>query len=140
MDYNLDRFIKAQEKDYDKAYREIKMGKKETHWMWYIFPQLKDLGFSQTAKYYGIENIEEAKSYYNNEYLRNNLISICKEILLIDDEIENIFGYPDYLKLQSCITLFELVDNNEKVFKNVLEKFFSNQRDTNTLEIINDML
>lgn len=132
MEYDIERFIIAQERDYDKAFKEIKSGLKQSHWMWYIFPQLKSLGHSQTAKYYGITNLEEAKDYYNNVYLKNNLINICQELLLLDDDIENIFGYPDYLKLKSCMTLFELVDDKEIIFKEVLNKFFSDERDEQT--------
>ena len=75
--YNLDRFIKAQEINYTTALTEIKNGKKESHWMWYIFPQIKGLGYSEIAKYYSIQNIDEAKAYLNNKYIYNNLVEIC---------------------------------------------------------------
>ena len=77
---SLDRFIEAQKKNYNQALQEIKSGKKSSHWIWYIFPQLKGLGFSTMSEYYGIENIAEAKAYLNNEYLRNNLIQIAQAL------------------------------------------------------------
>ena len=139
MEYNLERFITAQERDYAKALKEITEGKKRTHWMWYIFPQLKGLGQSTTSEFYGIDGIEEAIAYYKNEYLKNHLIEISKVLLLINDEnIESIMGYPDDLKLHSCMTLFNKTDPTEKTFQLVLEKFYNNELDENTLNLIKE--
>lgn len=135
--YNLDRFIDSHEVYYEIALTEIRNGYKYGHWMWFIFPQLKGLGESDLADYYGISNIEEAKEYYNNDYLRKHLIEISKALLQVENKsINYIMGYPDNLKLKSCMTLFELVDPNEEVFKKVLDKYYSGERDELTIEII----
>lgn len=137
--YGLLRFIKAQESDYQTALKEIKNGHKESHWMWYIFPQLKGLGNSGTANYYGISNLEEAKAYYNNYLLNSNLLEISNALLELDnDNIEEIIGYPDNLKLQSCMTLFEIVDDNEQVFKKILKKYYNDKRDQKTIDMLKD--
>ena len=137
MKYNIERFIKIQKEDYAMALKEIKNGRKRTHWMWYIFPQLKGLGTSAMAQYYGLENLEEAKEYYNNDYLRKNLLEITKALLSLDNtNIESILGYPDNLKLLSCMTLFEIVDEHEKVFSQILDKYYNGKRDTNTIHLI----
>ena len=138
MDNNIERFIIAQNRDYEKALQEIKNGKKTSHWIWYIFPQLKGLGNSTTSMYYGINNIEEAREYYNNDYLRNNLLEICNALLLLDNNIRNIFGYPDYLKVHSCVTLFEIVAKDEIVFKKIIDKFYNGKRDNNTINLLNN--
>ncbi len=134
--YDINRFIEAQEKDYSTALKEIKNGKKVSHWIWYIFPQLGELGYSKYSKYYGINSLEEAKEYYSNDYLRNHLIEISKALLENDNSALNICGSIDSLKVKSCMTLFEVVDPNEKIFKDVLHKFYNDERDNKTLEII----
>ncbi len=135
--YNLKRFIEAQEKNYKLALSEIKNGHKQSHWMWYIFPQLVDLGYSATAKFYGIKNKDEAIAYLNNNYLKNNLIEISKTLYEIDDDITNILGYPDDLKLKSCMTLFNYIDPSISIFKNVINKFYDGQEDQVTLNLLN---
>ncbi|ADC47429.1 hypothetical protein mru_1579 [Methanobrevibacter ruminantium M1] len=134
---SLDRFIEAQKEDYDMAFREINNGRKRNHYMWYIFPQIKGLGHSSTSRYYGIDGLEEAKEYMENEYLSNNLIKISQKLLDLetDDPIE-IFGSTDSKKLKSSMTLFELVSDNE-VFSLVLEKYFDGNRDERTLDLAN---
>ena len=137
MNYNLERFINAQKEDYDIALSEIKRGYKQCHWMWYIFPQLKGLGMSATAEYYGLDGLEEAKAYYDNDYLKNNLLEITNALVQLDSsDIESILGYPDNLKLKSCMTLFELVAPNDKVFSDVLDKFYSGNRDQKTIDLV----
>ncbi len=136
--YDLNRFINAQKSDYNTALKEIKNGKKRSHWMWYIFPQLKSLGHSQKSEYYGLSGIEEVKEYMNNEYLKNNTFEICNELLKLNDDIDNIFGYPDNLKLKSSMTLFEYAFPNEKIFKNIIDKFYNGERDITTLNILNN--
>jgi len=130
--YSLDRFIEAQGEYYNIALKEIKEGQKKSHWMWYIFPQLRGLGHSDIANYYGIENLEEAKRYIENDYLRENLVNISRELLSIDNDIEYILGYPDNLKLQSSMTLFKYADPNETVYKEVLDKFYYGNEDNVT--------
>lgn len=134
--YNLKRFTDAQDNFYAQALSEIKNGKKESHWMWYIFPQLSGLGHSDTAKYYGISGIEEAREYLKNPTLREHLLEITAELYKCNGEIQDILGYPDYLKLQSCMTLFNLADPSLEVFNKVLEKFYSGEKDQNTLQFI----
>ena len=136
MGNNLKRFITAQERDYELALEEIKRGRKQSHWMWYIFPQLKGLGHSATAEFYGIAGKEEALEYLNNYYLRNNLIRITKILYNLDDDITNILGYPDDLKLKSCMTLFNYVDPNIQIFQKVLDKFYDGEKDQITLNLI----
>lgn len=137
MVYNLDRFKEAQRVDYPIALEEIKSGYKKSHWMWYIFPQLKDLGYSPTAKYYGIEGKNEAIAYLADESLRSRLIEISKTLMSL--EISNateIFAYPDDMKLKSCMTLFFSVAPQIDIFEKVLEKFFAGERDEKTLELL----
>ena len=133
---SVERFIDAQKEDYDMAFREISKGKKINHYMWYIFPQVKGLGRSSTAKYYGIDGLDEAREYMENEYLGNNLIAISNELLKLEtnDPVE-IFGHTDSKKLRSSMTLFELVSDNE-VFHSVLEKYFDGKRDQITLDLV----
>ena len=135
--YNLNRFIDQQKTYYDIALKEIKKGYKSSHWMWFIFPQLKGLGTSKMAEYYGLNGIEEAKAYYDNNYLRSNLLEISKALLVVENKsINYILGYPDNLKLKSCMTLFELVDKDEQVFKDILDKYYLGERDEKTIELV----
>ena len=136
MNYNLDRFISAQEDNYIFALEEIKSGFKRSHWMWYIFPQIAGLGHSWMAKKYEIVNLDEAKAYIQHEYLRNNLIEISQALIECgNDDINHIMGFPDNLKLCSCMTLFELVAPEITVFGEILDKFFDGNRDQRTLEL-----
>lgn len=134
--YDIDRFIKMQELYYEVALSEIKDGYKRTHWIWYIFPQLKGLGQSYNSEYYGLDSVDEVIEYMRNPYLRNNMIEICNELYKLDDSIENIFGYPDYLKLNSCMTLFEYSIQGEKIFGKIIDKFYNGKRDSVTLEML----
>jgi uncharacterized protein (DUF1810 family) len=134
---NLDRFLKAQEEDYETALSEIRSGHKRSHWIWYIFPQLKGLGFSSTSEYYGINGLSEAKSYMENEILRARLIEISEALLTLESsDAEDVMGYPDNLKLMSSMTLFAEAAPEEKVFQRVLDKFFGGKKDQRTLELI----
>ena len=136
MNYDLQRFHKAQKFDYPVALGEIKNGRKESHWMWYIFPQLKELGYSSTAKYYGLTK-DEAKSYINDEILKSRLIEISQVLLeLTSNNATEIFGYPDDLKLKSCMTLFSEIAPEIEVFDQVLQKFFSGKKDDKTLKLL----
>ena len=136
MNYDLQRFHKAQIFDYPMALGEIKNGRKESHWMWYIFPQLKELGYSSTAKYYGLTK-DEAKAYLKDEILKSRLIEISQVLLeLKSNDATEIFGYPDDLKLKSSMTLFSEIAPEIEVFDKVLEKFFSGKKDNKTLELL----
>ena len=133
---DLNRFLKAQENTYDIALEEIRAGKKKTHWMWFIFPQLKGLGFSSTSMYYGIDGKEEAIAYYNHPILGARLKEICGVLeSLKETNPVKIFGSIDALKLCSCLTLFYKVSNDE-IFKNLLIKYYNGQFDENTLKMI----
>lgn len=136
MNYDLERFMVAHERDYATALEEIKNGKKETHWMWYIFPQIAGLGgLSETSRFYEIKDLGEAKAYMANEYLRNHLIEISGAILECEsDNPVEILGFPDNLKLLSSMTLFDLVAPEVRVFGKVLDKFFNGYRDERTID------
>ncbi len=138
MKYNTDRFVEMHELYYSVALTEIKDGHKRSHWMWYIFPQLKGLGHSSKSEYYGLSCVEEIKEYMGNEYLKKNTLEICNELLKLNDDIDNIFGYPDNLKLKSSMTLFEYSFPNEKVFKNILDKFYDGERDELTISMLGE--
>ena len=132
---DLDRFLKAQENSYKIALDEIKKGYKASHWMWYIFPQFMGLGMSDIAKYYEIKSIKEAKEYLENDTLRNRLIEISEALLSLDDDITNIMGYPDNLKLKSSMTLFDYASSID-TFSKVLDKFYDGKKDDKTLSLI----
>lgn len=138
MNTDLNRFIDAQEKIYHEALNEIKSGRKSSHWMWFIFPQIEGLGFSSTSKFYGIKNLDEAKEYLKHELLGTRLKEISSELLkLKETDAKKIFGSPDHLKLKSCMTLFSLVDEDtNSIFKEVLKKFFRGDVDTKTIQLI----
>jgi uncharacterized protein (DUF1810 family) len=140
MDNNLNRFLKAQENDYEQALSEIKSGRKRSHWMWYIFPQYRGLGFSETSKYYSIQDLNEVRDYLNHPILGLRLKQITNELLVImENNANNIFGSPDDLKLKSSMTLFASVDNSdEKPFNKVLDKFFNGHFDKKTLDLIKE--
>ncbi len=113
-EFSLSRFTLAHQNDFETALREIKSGKKYSHWMWYIFPQIYGLGYSYTSQYYAIQSLEEAKAFLADPYLGRNLISICEVLIKLEsnDALE-VFGSPDNMKLQSCMTLFSLADNGK---------------------------
>ena len=135
--YDLSRFHKAQKRDYDIALSEIKAGRKCSHWMWYVFPQLKGLGMSSMADYYGIDGLDEAKEYLQDPVLRSRLIEISLALLTLDtNDAKSVMGFPDHLKLHSCMTLFALADPEEEVFERVLEKFYEGKNDPRTLTMV----
>jgi len=138
MENNLQRFTDAQKTNYETALTEIKNGRKQSHWMWFIFPQVAGLGFSETSRYYAIKNLHEATAYLNHPILGPRLIAICNELLkLNDNNATRIFGNPDDLKLKSSMTLFASVPDTYPVFGLVLEKFFGGKQDAKTLQLIN---
>ena len=137
MDNTLKRFLDAQEKDYAIALREMRQGYKSSHWMWYIFPQISGLGISRTAQYYEIKNIDEAKEYINHPVLGKRLIEISQVLLKNEsNDAALVMGYPDNLKLRSCMTLFAVVAPEHDVFQKVLDKFFDGKKDDATIAII----
>jgi uncharacterized protein (DUF1810 family) len=133
----LERFVEAHKSDFQKALSEVRMGRKQSHWMWYIFPQLKGLGQTEISKYYAIQNIKEAKAFLTHPFLGDHLILISNELLKLEsnDAVE-IFGNPDDLKLKSCMTLFSVLSSTNPVFKLVLDKFFKGSYDAKTLKLL----
>ena len=140
MNDDLSRFLGAQEHDYLRALSEIRSGHKRSHWIWYIFPQLKGLGSSHHAEYYGISDMTEAMSFLKHPILRERLIEISGALLeLTDNDPESVMGYPDDLKLKSSMTLFAAVPGSDPVFEKVLKKFFRGTKDARTLELIKSL-
>ena len=133
MEFTLDRFRSAHRESYERALREIKSGRKQGHWMWYIFPQIRGLGHSAVAQYYEIQDKAEAAAYWNDPLLSAHLTEISRELLKLEDPIEWIMGFPDNLKLRSCMTLFWLV-TGEPLFKDVLDKFYAGKLDDFTIQ------
>ena len=138
MDINsLDRFLEAQERMYETALKEIKNGEKESHWMWYIFPQLRGLGKSRMAYVYGINGLEEAKAYLAHPVLSARLIEISEALLEHKGkEIEDILGDIDAMKLRSSMTLFALISENSSIFHQLLDCFYDGKLDEHTLELV----
>lgn len=129
----LDRFIKAQENTYYIALNEIKNGRKRSHWMWYIFPQIKGLGMSDASRFYGIDGVIEARAYLDNEILGARLREITGELLKLNENNPfDIFVTIDTIKLKSCMTLFNYV-SDEDIFMDVLEKFYNGEIDDKTI-------
>ena len=133
--YNLQRFLTAQERDYAQALSEIKNGRKRSHWIWYIFPKLKGFGGSSTTKYYGLDGIEEARAYYGHPVLRERLIEITKALLEHRGKsAQDIFPSVDARKVKSCMTLFWLVTESP-LFKSVLDAFYEGEMDNNVAKM-----
>lgn len=136
-DYDLKRFLDAQQSVYPRALAEIKNGHKQSHWMWYIFPQLLGLGYSETARFYAIHNLEEARAYLEHPVLGSRLIEISNALLgIVGKTASQILGSPDDLKLRSSMTLFRLVNNTDPVFQAVLDQYFTGQVDQRTIELV----
>ena len=134
----LDRFLKAQAMMYSVAYKEIKYGYKSSHWMWFIFPQIYGLGFSPMSQAFEIKSFDEARAYMQHELLRNRLLEISQAVYDIDaEDIEYVMGYPDDLKLQSCMTLFTLIAPEYPVFKQVLDRYYKGEMCEYTVELFN---
>lgn len=131
------KFIAAQMSTYEMALKEIKSGKKRTHWMWFIFPQLRGLGISDMSQTYGIADLDEAKLYLAHNELGARLVEISSELLkLKESDPKVIFGDVDAMKLKSSMTLFSLVSEEDSVFHKVLQKFYKGQQDTKTIELL----
>ncbi len=134
---SLDRFIKGHNMDYETALSEIKAGRKCSHWIWYIFPQIHGLGMSRTSEIYTIESLEEAKDYMGNELLKAHMLEICNALLDLDEsDPTEVMGYLDDLKLRSSMTLFAEATQEYDVFQKVLDKYYGGEKDKRTLEIL----
>lgn len=135
--YDLSRFVQAQEGSYARALTEVKGGRKRSHWMWFIFPQLAGLGFSSTAQFYAIQGLEEAKAYLAHPVLGPRLLACAEAALGVEGRTAHeIFGSPDDLKLRSCATLFACVTPPDSVFARLLGKYYDGVRDPKTLQLL----
>lgn len=134
--HGLSRFVEAQARDYDQALAEIRSGRKRSHWMWYIFPQLDGLGFSSTSRRYSIKSLAEAKAYLSHPLLGPRLLEIAEAVVRIEGRsAQEIFGSPDDAKLRSCATLFACVSPAGSVFDRLLAKYYQGERDDKTLRL-----
>lgn len=134
--YNLKRFVDAQQHVYPIALKELRDGRKRSHWIWYIFPQLKSLGYSYNAKYYGISGLEEAIAYLNHPVLGARLREVSETMLNLDaDDAVAVLGGIDAIKLRSSMTLFDFASPND-VFARVLQKYFNGQRDNKSMSVL----
>jgi len=135
--YNLSRFVQAQEQTYDQALAELNAGRKRSHWMWYVFPQLDGLGSSPITKRYSIKSEAEARAYLDHPVLGQRLVDCAEAILRVEGKsAREILGSPDDLKLKSCATLFARVSPPGSVFERILEKFYSGEPDAATLRLL----
>ncbi|NCD72552.1 DUF1810 domain-containing protein [Mucilaginibacter agri] len=134
---NLQRFLDAQSNDYAAALREIQSGRKRGHWMWYIFPQIAGLGYSEMARYYAIKDYREAIDYLAHPLLSRRLIEISQAVLVNPAKTATqILGSPDDIKLRSCMTLFAILPGANPVFEAVLKKYFDSQKDAATIQLL----
>ena len=138
MTYDLERFVDAQKYSYEQALAEMKAGRKQSHWIWYIFPQLKGLGRTYNAEFYGLDGAEEAAEYLKHPVLGARLREISGVLLELEssDPERVMGGHPDDWKLCSCMTLFAEISEEGSVFHKVLEKFFGGQKDGRTLGLL----
>ena len=135
--FGLARFVEAQQGVYEQALGELRRGLKETHWMWFIFPQIEGLGNSSTARHYAIKSAEEAKAYLEHPVLGARLAACCETLLTLEGRsAAEIFDFPDDVKLRSCATLFSVVAGEGSVFGRVLRKYFKGKPDQRTLELL----
>ncbi|WPG38341.1 DUF1810 domain-containing protein [Variovorax sp. EBFNA2] len=136
-DWHLERFVAAQEPVYAQVCAELTAGRKRTHWMWFVFPQLKALGRSATAQFFGLDGADEAAAYWQHPLLGARLRQCAELVLRVPGtDAHAIFGSPDTLKLRSCMTLFEIVAPEAPVFGDVLVRYFGGMRDDATIAFI----
>ena len=137
--YDLNRFLAAQKECYAQVVSELKNGRKRTHWMWYIFPQIDGLAFSSMSRRYAIKNKEEAQAYLNHPLLGTRLQECAEAVMRVEERsIIEIFGSPDDMKLKSCATLFAAVSASGSVFGRILEKYYHGDQDDRTLHLLAD--
>ena len=135
--HNLERFIQAQKPVFQTALAELKAGKKQSHWMWYIFPQIQGLGFTETSRFYAIKDRNEAQEYLKHRVLGPRLVMLASELLQLGtSDAYQVFGSPDELKLHSSMTLFAELEDTDPVFEQVLRKYFGGRKDNRTLKIL----
>lgn len=135
--FHLDRFVQAQAPVYDRVLYELRQGLKQTHWMWFVFPQLDGLGASPTSRFYGISGLDEARAYLRHPLLGGRLEECVKTLLQIEGLTATaILGTPDDLKLHSSATLFAHVSEPGSPFDQLIEKYFTGKRDRRTVELL----
>ena len=135
--FDLDRFVTAQAPVYETVLDELRAGRKRSHWMWFIFPQLAGLGRSATARHFAIASLDEARAYLAHALLGARLRACCALLLALPgDDAYAVFGDPDHLKLRSSLTLFARAASSETVFQDCLDKYFGGQPDTATLDLL----
>jgi uncharacterized protein (DUF1810 family) len=133
--FQLQRFVQAQDPVYEQAIRELRSGRKSSHWMWYVFPQLRGLGWSPTAQYYGISSFAEAQAYLAHPVLGARLGECVQLVLGVQGRTaQQIFGYPDDLKFRSCLTLFAAAAPDPVPFTQALAKYYGGEADPATME------
>jgi uncharacterized protein (DUF1810 family) len=133
--HNLERFVAAQAGIYARALAELHAGRKRSHWMWFVFPQVAGLGWSLTARCYAIKGLAEARAYLAHPVLGVRLVECAEALLDVDGKsARDILGYPDDLKLRSCATLFAQVAPPGSVFERLLDKYYAGAADSKTLE------
>jgi uncharacterized protein (DUF1810 family) len=136
-DYQLQRFLDAQDSVYEQVLLELREGRKRSHWMWFIFPQIAGLGYSATARFYAIRSLEEAVAYLNHPVLKQRLLECTRLITGVTGKnVHEILGSPDDMKFHSCMTLFERAASEKQPFEQALLKYFNGKRDKLTLERI----
>lgn len=134
---NLSRFTIEHKRSFDRALSEIRRGRKLSHWMWYIFPQMQGLGTSYMANFFGIKSLNEARAFIGDEYLGGNLREISSALLSLESsDPRAVMGVPDNMKLRSCMTLFLHATDDNDVFRAVLDKYFGGEEDPRTLELL----
>jgi uncharacterized protein (DUF1810 family) len=135
--HDLKRFVEAQADHYEQALSELRNGRKQSHWMWYIFPQYDGLGFSSNSKRYSIKSVAEAEEYLRHPTLGPRLLECAEAAVGVEGRsAAEVFGSPDDMKLQSCATLFAAVSPAGSVFERVLNKFFGGMRDGKSLRLL----
>jgi uncharacterized protein (DUF1810 family) len=133
--YDLERFVDAQREVFDQVLAELRFGLKQTHWMWFIFPQLKGLGSSPMARRYAISSLDEAQAYFGHPVLGERLLECAQLVTAVRTRsIENVLAYPDNLKFHSSMTLFAHATNRHEVFEAALRKYFRSEYDQLTME------
>jgi uncharacterized protein (DUF1810 family) len=135
--YDLQRFVDAQDRVYDAVLAELRGGRKRSHWIWFVFPQLRGLGRSPTAMRFGIASLDEARAYLAHPVLGPRLRECVRLVALIEGRsVDDIFGWPDNLKVRSSMTLFTWATNDNAEFRAVLDKFYNGEDDPDTVELL----
>ena len=135
--FDLDRFVRTQANDYDRALDEIRRGRKQSHWMWYVFPQIAGLGQSAMSRRFAINGLEEARAYLTHPVLAPRLIACMETLLRLEGvSADQIFGFPDTMKLRSCATLFAAASAPGSVFHRLLDRYFEGEKDAETIRLL----